>query len=114
MSEHAPITAIDEWVIGEDQVIEWDIYQRNRRTLQDITGWSLEFRMARSKGGASILTLAASIVNATSGRCRVQVGSADTLGLAPRTNWYELWRTNAGAAARIAHGEAALLAAVEA
>jgi hypothetical protein len=118
MSEHSPILALDNWVCGEDQSFLWPVYMSDSNptdeidesdTLVDITGWTVEFRMALGKGGVSVLTKGASLEDPTHGLTRVSFASADTIDLAPRTYFYELWRTNVGNINRLAHGNAHLL-----
>lgn len=114
MSETSPITKLHKWFAGEDKILQWIVLESDEDDVQDITGWTLEFRMALSEGGTSVLTLDATVVNATAGLCRVQVPASDTSALAPKQYFYQLWRTNSGANAVVADGPAFLRARVAA
>jgi hypothetical protein len=70
----------------------------------------MEFRMAVSKGGASVLTVTGVITDGDSGIVRIPFAASDTTGLNARTYQYELWRTNSGANHKVAHGPAVLQA----
>lgn len=112
MSRLSPITLLDYWFAGEDQGIDWPVYAPDDKTLVNISGWTIEFRMSLGKGGTSMLTKAASIPDPTAGLCRVFFSETDTAALAPRKYFYELWRLNAGFHQVIAHGDAHLQAMV--
>ncbi len=108
----APITIGYDWVQGETQGFEWPIYASDDRTLQDISGFTIEFRMAVDKGGTSVLTLPVSLTDPTHGECTLFITPSDIATLDPLTYWYELWRTDAGFEDRLAWGPAHLLAGV--
>lgn len=112
IGERAAITKLDDWVQGETQTFEWPVYRSDNRTIQDISGFTIEFRMALGKGGPSVLTKAVINVDPTHGLCQVTITPVDTAGLQPLTYWYELWRTDSGFQNRLAHGDAVLLAGV--
>jgi hypothetical protein len=112
LAQKSPITNLDDWVDGETQTFQWVVYQSNDRDLQDITAWSMEFRLALAEGGTSELTLPMSLPDATHGVCQVVVTSAHVLALEPFTYWYEVWRTNAGFQTRVAFGNAHLKAGI--
>jgi hypothetical protein len=88
-----PIDKSDNWFVGEDQNLEWHIRDKAGTPI-DITGWTIQFRMAVTEGGASILTKSAA--QADEARCRVVVAAADTSGLTPRNYYGTLSRTDTG------------------
>lgn len=87
------ITKEDGWYVGEDQNIEWDIRDHSGTNV-DITGWSIQFRMSATEGGASVLTKSGTVV--LTSRCRVVTLVADTTGLTAQTYHYTLSRTDGG------------------
>ena len=87
------ITKDDNWFVGEDQNIEWDIRDK-AGTPVDITGWAIQFRMAATNAGASVLTK--SLTQVSTSRCRMVTLAADTSGLTPRNYYYTLSRTDTG------------------
>ncbi len=87
------ITKDDAWFVGEDQNIEWDIRTRSG-TPVDISGWTIQFRMALTNAGASVFTK--SLTQVDTSRCRMTVAAADTSGLAAFNYFYDLSRTDSG------------------
>jgi nitrogen fixation protein FixH len=87
------ITKEDNWFVGEDQNIEWHIRDKAGTPI-DISGWTIQFRMSVTEGGASVLTKSATQV--ASARCRVATAAADTTSLAARNYWGTLSRTDTG------------------
>jgi hypothetical protein len=87
------ITKADNWFVGEDQHIEFPIRDKPGNPV-DIAGWTIQFRMSVTQGGASVLTKTATQVGAD--RCRVAIAAADTSGLAARNYWGTLSRTDTG------------------
>lgn len=110
-SAYQPITAEDDWFEGEDQDIEFTIYRRSTNAAQDVTGWTLEFKLATAKGAVAVLTKSATLTTPASGVVTVSIAAADTAGLSltqDTTYYYTLARTNAGANQIVAHGEAVI------
>lgn len=112
MSLHEPISRLDDWFVGEDKDIEYTVYQDNEVDLQDITGWTIQFRMATSISGVSVLTRNAVLDSPAGGICIVQTAAADTNSLAPRKYFYTLSRIDSGFNAVIADGPCFLQARV--
>ena len=107
MARLEPITEADEWYIGENKVLHWIIRQQDDDTLQDITAWTGEFRLANGPNDVSFYDEATSINGApANGDLQITSAAADTIGAVtkPGTYYYELWRTNAGAEAVLAYG----------
>lgn len=109
MSTLSPIKVIDAWFKAEDQDIDWDIRDPSGDPV-DITGWTIQFRMATAQGGTSVLTKSASQI--LDARCRITVASADTTSLAAAKYWYALSRTDSGVNQVLAYGDAHLQARV--
>jgi hypothetical protein len=108
LAQKSPITNMDDWVDGETQTFQWPVFQSNDRDLQDITGWTMEFRLALAEGGTSVLTLPMTLPDPSHGLSQVIITPAHTLLLEPFIYWYEVWRTNVGFESRVAFGHAHL------
>lgn len=105
------IDASDDNFIGEDKILPITIYQANKRTLQDITGWSLSWQLkadvtdvaallTKTTGGNGIVLTAP-----TSGVCTVTIADNDTDALAPGSYVHELKRTDPGSETVLCHGQ---------
>lgn len=111
---NSPITEADGWFIGEDQSFQWPITDLDPLTAvsppvaKDITGWTIQFRMAPTETGASVLTKTATLTTPLSGICTVAVAATDTPGLSPGTFHYTLARIDAGQNQVLAWGTAVL------
>ncbi len=112
MSEYAPITKLDFWFTSEDQYFVWPVYAENDRDLEVIAGWTIQFRMAETPNGISILTKNAAIDNPELGDALIFAASADTASLVPKKYHYTLARIDSGFNSVLAHGEAWLQARV--
>ena len=107
---YQPVTADDSWVAGEDQVLQFTAYDATG-TIQNITGWTLQFKMAVLKGGVAVLTISGVITDAVNGVFTVTSAAAGTsaLNLTVDTVYqYAVRRTNAGSNTRVAWGPATL------
>jgi hypothetical protein len=113
LAQKSPITNLDDWVDGETQTFQWPVYAANDRDLVDITGWSMEFRLAMAEGGASVLTRTMTLVIPEMGLSQVIIGPADTLALEPFIYWYEVWRIDTNQEQRLAFGNAHLKPGVQ-
>lgn len=97
------ITKDDDWFTGEDKSLVFTIYQSDETTAQDITGWTLSYRLKRSPADLdadAVLTKTTSsgiaLTTPGSGVCTVTIEDTDTDSLSPSTYFHELKRTNAG------------------
>ena len=114
----SPITAADGWFTGEDQSLRFTIYDldpltaTSPPTVKNITGWTIQFRMATTATGASVLTKTATLTSPTNGICTVSVAALDTPALTPGTFHYTLARTDSGQNQVLAWGTAVLLGRV--
>lgn len=106
---YQPITAEDGWFRAEDQSVQWTIYQASG-AVQDITGFTLEFKMSATKGGTASLTKSVTLTTPASGICTAAFLAADTAALAAGTYWYTMRRTDSGSNRVLAWGPALLQA----
>jgi hypothetical protein len=106
---YQPITEDDAWFVGEDQSIVFDRISDASGAAQNITGWTLQFKMAATSGGTAVVTKSATLTSPTTGVATVTTLAADTTALAPGTYFYALSRTDSGNNAVVAHGPAVLL-----
>jgi hypothetical protein len=107
MSVNSPITAADGWFVGEDQDLQYTVSDSNG-AIQDITGFTIQFKMGLQQGGTAVLTKSATLTTPAAGICTVSVASADTAALTPATYWYALSRTDTGQNQLLAYGLAVL------
>jgi hypothetical protein len=106
----------DDFFIGEDKTLgPGTIYQQNKRTPQDITGWSVSYMIKRSlddldvdavlqKTTASGITL----TTPTSGIMNITIADTDTDGLTAGRYYHEVKRTDAGQETVLAKGTCVL------
>jgi hypothetical protein len=110
-----------DWFIGEDKTIAFEIYSSDEATMQDVTGYAVEFKM-RIKAdsdkvvltrttGASTITITGSYASAqatNTQRVNVLVEDTDTDNLQPGAYSYSLRRTDAGNETVLAYGDIVL------
>jgi len=106
----SPITEEDAWFVGEDQTFEFLSLTSGRP--DDVTGWTIQFRMATAKGEPSILTISAVLSDPTDGEFQIVTASADTASLEPETYYYDVSRLDSGSNQVLAFGDAVLQARV--
>ena len=105
MSTLANITAGDEFFRAEDKNIIFTVMQADGVTPQNITGWTITFRMTLNMGGAAVITKSATLTTPLSGICTVTLASADTTALVADTTYlYDLRRTDSGSRSELAFG----------
>jgi hypothetical protein len=104
----SPIKTSDYFFKAEDQTIQWLVHS-SLNVLQDITGWTAQFKMSVDQGTANVLTKN-STVKASTSTISVAFLAADTNGLDPLTYWYQLVRTDSGFNSVLAHGDFVLQA----
>ena len=98
------ITTDDAAFVGDDRTLRFTIYADTTGAAQDITGWTIQFKMAATVGGAAVVTKSATLTTPASGICSVALLAADTSGLTSGTYFYELKRTDSGNVGDLAHG----------
>jgi hypothetical protein len=107
MSTRADIPASDGWFKAEDKAFVFTITNAAGSPM-DITGWTIQWRLAATQFGAAILTKTATLTTPASGICTVVVGSDDTADLSQGTYWYTTRRMDSGSRAELAYGSAVL------
>jgi hypothetical protein len=122
MARQQNLGASEDWFIGEDKTIPFEIYDgATEATMKDVTGFALEFKMRiKAEGdrvvltrttGASTITITGSYnaVQATNTqRVNVLVEDTDTDNLQPGAYSYSLRRTDAGNETVLAYGDITL------
>jgi hypothetical protein len=85
---------------GEDIVLDFQL-----SPPEDITGWTIGFKVADTLGGSVQFTKSASITDGPRGKYRVTLASTDTASLTVGRYTWDARRTDTGAKATLAHGE---------
>jgi hypothetical protein len=105
----------DDLFIGEDKSLIITVYQSDKRTRQNILGWSLSWMLKTSLSdvdGSALLTKTTnsgiSLTTPSTGVCTVTIADTDTDGLTPGKYFHELKRTDAGAETVLSHGRCVL------
>jgi hypothetical protein len=120
------IRASDHWFVGEDKSLVFTIFKADGVTPQDVSGWTLSWRLKRLKSdadSAALLTKTTSSGIAISGAYNVDptlntqvvtvtVADTDTDPIAPGTAYHELKRTNDASETVLAFGAVRLLRGV--
>lgn len=102
-----PITAGDALFSGEAKDLTFTIYDEDDQ-VQDITGWTIEWRLYSHNGGESaILEKAGALTDPENGVVTVNL-TADDTSLEPNTYYHELWRDEVGFEAVMAYGAVVL------
>lgn len=102
----SPITEADGLFTGEDQSLRFTIYD-NAQAAKDITGWTIQFKMAATQSGAAVVTKSATLTTPASGICTVALSATD-LTLSSGVYFYALSRTDAGQNQVLAWGSVVL------
>lgn len=93
---------------GEDVSIVFTQLQADGSTPQNITGWTITFRVATSQYGAATITKTPTLTTPLSGIFTVQLASADTSSLtqdgADTIYYYDARRTDSGSRTQLFHG----------
>jgi hypothetical protein len=84
---------------GEDVVLDFTL-----APPEDVTGWTIGWKMATTLGGAVHLNKAASITDGPRGQFRVTIASADTASLPVGRYVWDARRTDSGSKATLADG----------
>lgn len=107
MSIQADVVDTDGWFVAEDKQFVVTI-QNATLGIQNITGWTLSFKVAATQGGSAIISKTAALTTPASGVCTVTITSADTSALNAGTYFYTLRRTDSGSRSEISYGTAVL------
>jgi hypothetical protein len=118
------IGASQDWFIGEDKTLAFEIYTSDEATIQDVSAFAMAFylrevlesdrKVLTCTTGASTITVTGSHnadPDTNTQRTNVIVADTDTDHLRPGKYQYWLWRTDAGNETVLAHGTAELLPA---
>lgn len=105
----------DNLFIGEDKELVIPVYQSDNRTIQDITGWALSWKLKASlddADGSALLTKTTSagitLTDPTAGECTITIADTDTDALSPGKHYHELKRTDAGSETVLCYGRCVL------
>lgn len=82
MSVRHDFLETEGWFIGEDKSIVITIKDAAEVPI-DITGWTIQFKVANAISGTALFTKTATLTTPASGICTVTVASADTISLPP-------------------------------
>lgn len=105
MSTRNDITVNQGYFRAEDKAIVFTILQDDGTTPENITGWTLTFRVAATLGGAAIIVKTPVLTTPLAGVCTVTLASADTSALTADTfYYYDLRRTDSGSRAELSYG----------
>lgn len=121
MARQQHLGASDDWFIGEDKTLAFEIYSSDEATIQDVSGWAISWvlrKMGDSNAvvitkttGESTVTITGSY-NATPAtntqRVNVLITDDDTDNLQPGTYEHALKRTTAGNETILSYGMAEL------
>ena len=119
MSVRHDFLEAEGWFIGEDKSIVVTVKDAAEQPL-NITGWTIEFKVANAISGVALFTKSATLTTPASGICTVVVASGDTINLppseigeaegAPSQYTYALRRTDTSNKAELMYGYIELLA----
>jgi len=88
--------------VGEDQLITFTVFQSDRVTVQNVSGYTFTFKLI--KADTVVATIVPAIITAASGTVGVTFASATTVSLNPGQYEYFLRRTDSGYRTVLAHG----------
>lgn len=112
------VTADDGWFTNSDHEFDFEVFQKNDVTRQDITGWPLLFlvkRHPKDQDAAAVITKSTldspsdiAITDASQGEVTVSILRADTRALPAQTYYFELKRIQPGEYTPLSVGKAVL------
>lgn len=120
MARQQNIGDTQDWFLGEDKTLKFEIYAEDDATIADITAYAFQWALRRKEDGQEI------VLNKTSGagiaitgaydadpavntqRAEVTIADTDTDALEPGTYYHALKRTNADHETILSYGEAFL------
>ena len=107
-----------EWFVGEDKSLPFEVYSQDEATIENVTGWAMQWVLRRVQGGDDV-----KLSKTTSGggvaisgtynadpavntqRVTVTVADTDTQFFQPGLYMHTLKRTDAGFATVLAYGQ---------
>lgn len=115
MAIEANIPDASDWFTGEDKALVFTIYESDETTPQDITGWTVSWRLKRRQSdadSAALLTKTVgggiSLTTPLSGVLTVSVADTDTDAILAGSYFHELKRTTDGSETVLSFGSAVL------
>jgi len=97
-------TTDDAVFTGEDQTLQFTVYDETTGAAKDITGWTVQFKMAATQTGTAVLTKSATLTTPASGICQVALTAADLVAAAG-VYFYTLTRTDVNNVQVLAYGQ---------
>lgn len=104
MAREANIDRDDEWFYGERKTLAYTVYEQDDRTVQDITFWTIEWRLHVRRNAVPSLVRPGVIVNGLAGLVDVEIAPSDYTNVPPGNYQSGLWRTNLGFESVLAYG----------
>lgn len=106
----------EDWFVGEDKTLSFEIYSSDEATIQDVTGWATSFVMRQiGEADAIKITKSGSITgtynadpDTNTQRIEITITDDDTDHLPHGDYQYALKRTTAGSETILAYGIATL------
>jgi hypothetical protein len=112
------IGASQDWFVGEDKTLQFEIYSADEATIEDVSTFALRFRLrhaiesdkvvlTKTTGGSGITISGVFNAAPTTNlqRTYVVIDDTDTDNLQPGKYQYSLWRTDSGNETVIAFGD---------
>lgn len=109
------ITTALEMFRGEDRTFHFvaKVSDADGAAVVDITGWELEFTVAKEKNRSSkLFTVACVIDTAADGEYHATVPSNLTADIAPGKYYWDSWRVDAGSKRAVGIGQFTIIASV--
>ena len=103
MAVKQDFTTDDGVFTGEDQTLRFTVYDDTTGAAKDITGWTIEFKLAQAQTAAALITKSATLTTPASGVCSVALSAAD-LAAAVGVYFYSLTRVDAANVQVLAYG----------
>lgn len=113
MAKEWNIDQDDDWFIGEKKVLQFQIFQADGVTPQDITGWNFAYAVKQAAREAPDLLRKASgsgiaVTVPLTGIGQITVDAADTLQITEGNYEHGLMRSDSGSEAQLLFGYAYL------
>ena len=110
MSIEQPITSTDNFFLGEDKTITFDVTTAAGVSPQTMPGWALTWELKASAGGTVHITKTASLSSkfGTNDRATGTITDGNTEAIAAGAYFHVLRRTDAGSEQILAFGDVTL------
>lgn len=110
MATVAPVKISHMVFVGEDRTLTFTLRDQNTGVIQNITGWTLQWKLEPAQGQAASVTKSGTVTDGPNGVCTVALAAADTAGLSGGNYFHHLDRTDSGFAGVWSAGPFALQA----